>query len=55
MMTDWDRGFISMCINQIVVHLLEEDPALTPGEIYDVIAQDLERRCRADIEKAQRQ
>lgn len=37
------------CIEQMVLSMRAENPALVPGEIYDEIAQELERRCKAVI------
>lgn len=51
MITPEQQQFVNICISTIVSHLREEDPTLAPGEIYDAMAQELERRCRDQIEK----
>lgn len=51
MITPEQQRFVDICITTIVTHLREEDPTLTPGEIYDAMARELERRCRDQIGK----
>ena len=48
-MTNESKRFIRTVISHLTTTLREEDPALTPGEIYDEIAQELERRCQSAI------
>lgn len=56
MMTPAARAYIRGQIDGMVDLLRATHPSLTPGEIYDAIAQDLERRCRAVIDaQAQKQ
>jgi hypothetical protein len=47
------RYFIRCCIDNMI-DALEANPTVTRGEIYDAIAQDLERRCREVISAAGR-
>lgn len=42
-----ERIFIKACIGEMVAVMRKENPRLAPGEIYDAIAAELERRCRA--------
>lgn len=37
------------CIEQMVLSMRKQNPALVPGEIYDAIARELEWRCDAII------
>ena len=37
-------------VDAVIEKLREDYPLLTDGQIYDAIAQDLERRCRVVIE-----
>ena len=45
-MTDNERLFIRTCIGEIGLQMKRENPRLSLGEIYDAVAQELERRCR---------
>lgn len=51
MLSPTERSFIRDCVDSIVQAMRESDPSLTPGEIYDAIVQELERRCRYVIER----
>jgi hypothetical protein len=50
-MTPPEQLFITSCIESIVQAMQENNPSLTPGEIYDAIAQELERRCQSVINR----
>ena len=45
-MNQGERAFIRACVGEMVSQMRLDNPRLVPGEIYDAIAQELERRCR---------
>lgn len=45
-MTPKEREYIKTFLDIVVTSLRFDHVDLTPGEIYDAIAQELERRCR---------
>lgn len=49
MIDNEDRKMIRFTVGQIVAIIKRDKPNITDGEIYDAIAQELERRCRAVI------
>lgn len=49
------RAYIRGQIDGMLTFLRMTDTRLTPGEIYDAIAQELERRCRAVIDMQSQQ
>lgn len=44
-MTNDERKLVEMAVTLLVANLRSINPRLTPGEIYDALAQELERRC----------
>lgn len=51
MLNRQNRDFIRECVTQIVNVIRSTRPTLTPGEIYDGIAAELERRCQEIIDR----
>ena len=52
MLSDDNKQFIRYCVDSIVNYLCESNPKIVPGEIYDALAAELERRCRLVINNA---
>lgn len=44
-MTDVERQYIGVSVSRLVEDLTMANPRLTPGEIYDALAAELEKRC----------
>lgn len=44
-MTSEERAYIRISVTLIVTDMRTANPRLTPGEIYDAIAAELEKRC----------
>lgn len=51
-MNELELLFVEAAVGEIVKAMRQQNPRLTPGEIYDAIAEELERRCKAVIAKA---
>ena len=49
--TSKDRNFLHMLVDLAVTSIRHDNPRLTPGEVYDALAEELERRCREVIER----
>lgn len=48
-MTSEERLHVWLAVSQIVTDMRTANPRLTPGEIYDAIAAELEKRCERII------
>ena len=44
-MTDVERQYIAVSLSRLVEDLMMANPRLVPGEIYDALAAELEKRC----------
>lgn len=44
-MTNDEHMHIALAVSLIVTDMRTANPRLTPGEIYDAIAAELEKRC----------
>lgn len=49
-MTAVERRYIEASMTLMVVDMRHANPQLTPGEIYDAIAEELEKRCQRIIQ-----
>lgn len=49
-MTAVERRYVEASVTLMVVDMRHANPRLTPGEIYDAIAAELEKRCKRIIQ-----